>query len=351
MWNNLLKIGEELVKQSGAAVQAKASELINHAEYEVNQLKAGNINRAGINILKATNPATRPVYEAVEKFEQVENIVTKPVADFVEERTGVPAAITQTGLLMLTPGAGEVKPALRGAGNALLRNLPAKPAHALGPISLTGRAKGPQVFSNQSLDNLTSYRVRDQLARKNQRGGSGEYFTDDIGDSYRLDQKGKDANGKPTYSFQNQSLKNQRNQDVDPRRRRDGELTTHQPEGDDFYKNRSDANTDAHHLAELRRSARLYEGLDENQSKALYKYLKKRGITTGNSAINRAELSTKVHKDFHSWFDKQFKRDRTDLSKMNWQQRKQYIDRFIDQYKAGNEKIFNLRQQELQIKQ
>ena len=36
---------------------------------------------------------------------------------------------------------------------------------------------------------------------------------------------------------------------------------------------------------------------------------------------------------------------------MNWQQRKQYIDRFIDQYKAGNEKIFNLRQQELQIKQ
>ena len=95
----------------------------------------------------------------------------------------------------------------------------------------------------------------------------------------------------------------------------------------------------------------MYEGLDENQSKALYKYLKKRGITTGNSAKNRAELSTKVHKDFHSWFDKQFKRDRTDLSKMNWQQRKQYIDRFIDQYKAGNEKIFNLRQQELQIKQ
>lgn len=176
MWNNLLKIGEDLVKQSSDAIQTKAAELINHAEYEVNQLKAGNINRAGINILKTTNPATRPVYEAVEKFEQVENIVTKPVADFVEEKTGIPAPITQTGLLMLTPGAGEIKPALRSGGNALLRNLPAKPAHALTIKNPDFIARGVKQGSASGPDfgpAMTKWRNRRMELREQMRNPSG----------------------------------------------------------------------------------------------------------------------------------------------------------------------------------
>ena len=176
MWNNLLKIGEDLVKQGSGAVQAKAAELINHAEYEVKQLQAGNINRAGINILKATNPDTKPVYEAVENFEQVENIVTKPVADFVEEKTGIPAPVTQTGLLMLTPGAGEVKPALRGASNTLLRNLPAKPAHALTIKNSDFIARGVQQGSASGSDfgpAMTKWRNRRMELREQMRNPAG----------------------------------------------------------------------------------------------------------------------------------------------------------------------------------
>ena len=320
MLQTLFKNGSAYIKEVGQFWEGKRQEASDWVDENVPQVAQA---------LDATADLANNLYER-----SVGGLLDQGVnvaAENVSEATNSPALGLTTGLLL---GMVDGSPNLTSANGAVR-------------LSLTGSRRGPQVFSNESLDRLTEYRVRDQLARKKQRGGSGEYFTDDIGDSYRLDQKGKRTDGTPTYSFQNQTLKNQRNQDVDPRRRADGTLTTHQPEGDDFYKNRTDANTDAHHIAELRRSARLYEGLDNSQQKALYKYLEKRGITTGNSTKNRAEISTAVHKEFHAWFDKKYPRNRQDLSDLTLVQRKAEIDKFVSEFQDAQEQLFKLRQREL----
>ena len=172
-----------------------------------------------------------------------------------------------------------------------------------------------------------------------------EYFLDDAGDSWRTDFKGQRADGSRRYTWYNQDLKNERNSQIPGKRNEAAVIST---KGErDFYKFRSNPDTDAHHIAELERTSRLFKGLDNSARNALHNYLERRGIVTGDKMYNRAELSKELHKQFHSWFDKTYGRKKLNIEKLSLAQRKKYIDQFIDEYNAAMEQIFTLRQNEL----
>ncbi len=207
---------------------------------------------------------------------------------------------------------------------------------------------GPVIYSQKRLDEMQAFREKDIEARRNGRGGTGELFLDDEGDIFRTDQKGTKANGEIIYSFRNQTNKNEQNAKIPGRRNTDAELTTRKER--DFYRQRSDADADAHHIAELRRSARLYEGLSDKEVLVLDRFFSRKGVSMGDTLTNRAELSKSLHKEFHSWFDQKYPRRRASLKKLTLKQRKEEIGKFLAEYKAANEKIFSMRQSELRIR-
>ena len=175
-----------------------------------------------------------------------------------------------------------------------------------------------------------------------------EYFVDDAGVSWRTNQKPDNPKtGEPVFSWYNQDKKNERNGRVSEPRRIAGNLTTKGKP--DFYSNRSDKLSDAHHIAELERTSRLFEGLSPQSRSALFKYLEKRGIVTGNSQFNRAEISRNMHKEFHSWFNKTYGVRGPKIADLSLTQRKKYIDEFLEMYQAANQKLYSMRMSELKI--
>ena len=179
--------------------------------------------------------------------------------------------------------------------------------------------------------------------------GLDEYFTDDAGIAWRTNQKPPHPKtGQPVFSWYNQDAKNQRNGQISKQRREAGEVST---EGKaDFYTKRSDPGADAHHIAELERTSKLFKGLSPHSRSALFKYLKKRGIVTGDSQFNRAEISKKMHNAFHSWFNKKYGTRGPQIDNLSLTQRKKYIDEFLAMYQDANQKLFSMRQSELKIK-
>ena len=57
-----------------------------------------------------------------------------------------------------------------------------------------------------------------------------------------------------------------------------------------------------------------------------------------------------MHKKFHSWFDKTYGSRRLKIDNLSLKDRYKYIQEFVGQYQAANEKLFSMRQAELKIK-
>ena len=175
-----------------------------------------------------------------------------------------------------------------------------------------------------------------------------EVFIDDAGTAFRTDRKGRRKDGTPYYTWRNQENKNQQNSEI-PAARAAAMDEIPQPDRD-FYIDRSNRKADAHHIAELDRTARLFKGLNKSQKLALLKFLQKRGIEPGHTNKNRAEISKSMHKTFHAWFDKTYGSRRLNISDLSLKERYPFIQEFVSQYQAANEKLFSMRQAELKIK-
>lgn len=148
------------------------------------------------------------------------------------------------------------------------------------------------------------------------------------------------------YSIYDQSAKDQRNSTVDAARKEDIDLTTEEDATQDFYLNRGkkERKMDAHHLSELDRTAPLFKGLEDYSRRALFKYLRKRGIRPGHVAENRIDFEKKLHQQFHSWFDKKYGRKKfEDAASLPLVKRKKFIDMFIEENQASLEKIYELK--------
>ena len=117
---------------------------LNDVEYEVNQLKEGNFQRASDAILNpsnafvAMNPMIAPVNASIVAQQEAEGKALGALGTKVEEATGIPAGITEFGAGLLVPGPGEVqaigravKPVVNKGAVRLLQSLPAEPAQAL----------------------------------------------------------------------------------------------------------------------------------------------------------------------------------------------------------------------------
>ena len=205
---------------------------------------------------------------------------------------------------------------------------------------------GPVIRSSEKLKEAEAYFKRNAKARFDGQRPT-ELFVDDEGRSFRTDRKGIRKDGTVAYTWRNQENKAQQNSEIDEKRL--AAINEIPREERDFYIDRSDQSTDAHHIAELDRTARLFKGLDKSQKLALLKFLQKRGIEPGHTNKNRAELSKKMHKTFHAWFDKKYGSRRLNISKLSLNERLPYIKEFIRQYHDANEQLFSLRQQELRI--
>ena len=206
---------------------------------------------------------------------------------------------------------------------------------------------GPKIKSAKKQQEAQEYFERNARARfEGQRPT--EMFIDDEGKAFRTDLKGRRKDGTVAITWRNQENKTQQNSQIDKKRLA---AIREIPRSDrDFYVDRSDYKTDAHHIAELDRTARLFKGLDEPSKIALLKFLQKRGIEPGHTNKNRAEMSKAMHKAFHSWFDKTYGSRRLNISSLSLKERLPYIKEFINQYQAANEQMFAMRQQELRIR-
>lgn len=211
----------------------------------------------------------------------------------------------------------------------------------------TKSRRGPVLNTDESRTKAAEYFRRNAESRhKGERPT--ELFYDDEGTPYRTDKKGKNDDGTTPYSWRNQENKNQQNSEIDAKR--SAAMNEIPQEDRDFYIDRSDNKADAHHIAELDRTARLFKGLSKPQKLALFKFLKKRGIEAGHTNKNRAEISKSMHKKFHSWFDKTYGSRRLKIDNLSLKDRYKYIQEFVGQYQSANEKLFSMRQAELKIK-
>ena len=129
---------QTLFKNGSAFIQDRWDEVVNHAEYEINQIKDGNVMRLGQQILSA-NPATGFAGAAINRYGEQENELLETISNDVEERTGIPSLATQVVGGLLMPGPGEartigrqvVQPVVEKGSVKLLQSLPAQPAQAL----------------------------------------------------------------------------------------------------------------------------------------------------------------------------------------------------------------------------
>jgi len=164
MWNQLLKIGQQALSQGAQTLQKKGEELLNHAEYEINEIKAGRTDRfyqkAPQVAQTLSNPVMAPLIDSIYKGQELEGELLEKAGDWVEERTGIPSLATQIIAGVATPGAGEIKAGLRSASNSLLRRLPAQEALAMGP-------KTARKVRSVKPETALKMEARDRLVRTN----------------------------------------------------------------------------------------------------------------------------------------------------------------------------------------
>ena len=81
---------------------------------------------------------------------------------------------------------------------------------------------------------------------------------------------------------------------------------------------------------------------------ALTAMLEKAGIPMGNNPFNRADLSTKVHSQLHTWMTAKgfVGRKKKSLGKMPLEDRMEYVQQVINEYRESMKKMFELQMAE-----
>ena len=180
MWNQLLQIGQQALTTGAQTLQKKGEELLNHAEYEVNEIKAGRTDRffqkAPQVAQTLSNPVLAPLIDSIYKGQELEGAALEKAGDWVEERTGIPSLVTQVIAGVAIPGGGEIKAGVKAGGRALLRTIPAKPAYALTIKNKDLIARGVQQGSASGPTfgpAMTKWRNRRMELREQMRNPSG----------------------------------------------------------------------------------------------------------------------------------------------------------------------------------
>ena len=110
-----------------------------------------------------------------------------------------------------------------------------------------------------------------------------------------------------------------------------------------FYKD-APANKHAHHIAGLDQWGWIYDGLPRGEKMMLTAMLEEAGIPMGNNPFNRADLSTEVHQKLHSWMAEKgmVGREKGALGDMPLEQRMEFVEQVVDEYKASLKQMYKL---------
>lgn len=210
-------------------------------------------------------------------------------------------------------------------------------------------AKPPKVQQfkgGKATKRLVNDPVQDQanqieyLSTKGNRKAGEVNFIDDQGNTSYLNKTGD----RLQYTSLNTKKKN--NAKLASRRAKDADDQTLMPDAD-FYKG-TPAGKEAHHIAGLDQWGWLYDGLNRGDKMALTAMLEKAGIPMGNNPFNRADLSTEVHDRLHSWMASNGMKGRRKnaLGKMPLEDRMEYVQQVIKEYRESMKKMFDLQMAE-----
>ena len=181
------------------------------------------------------------------------------------------------------------------------------------------------------------------LSTKGKRKPGDVNFIDEDGNTSYMNKSGDDL------QYSTLRVKGGNNSKLQGRRAKDVETQT-RPDVDEsqFYK-QADSKKDAHHIAGLDQLGPLFDGLDSSEQIMMIGLLEKNGIFSGNNIFNRADLSTDVHKQLHSWMSQNgmLGRKGKDLSKLPFKQRMQALKDVIADVKASERAMFDFRMKEL----
>ena len=161
-------------------------------------------------------------------------------------------------------------------------------------------------------------------------------FIDERGETHYMNK----ADDNLQYTSRNTKSKN--NAKLAKRREKDMEEQTLLPDAD-FYKG-TPAGKEAHHIAGLDQWGYVFDGLERVDKLTLSALLEKEGIPMGNNPFNRADLSPKVHNQLHTWMaSKGMKgRKKNALGKMPLEDRMEYVQQVIKEYRESMKKMYEL---------
>lgn len=175
---------------------------------------------------------------------------------------------------------------------------------------------------------------------KGKRNAGDVNFMDDKGNTFYMNKSGDDL------QYSNLNVKKKNNTKLSGRRAADAYDQTLEPDAD-FYKD-APSKKDAHHIAGLDQWGWLYDGLNRGDKMALTAMLEKAGIPMGNNPFNRADLSSKVHSQLHSWMSSKGMngRRKNALGNMPLEDRMEFVQQVIKEYKESLKKMFDLQMAE-----
>ena len=178
------------------------------------------------------------------------------------------------------------------------------------------------------------------LSTKGKRQAGEVNFIDEQGDAFYMNKSGDDL------QYSNLNVKKKNNAKSSKRRDADAYDQTLMPDAD-FYKG-TPAGKEAHHIAGLDQWGWIYDGLNRGDKMALTALLEKAGIPMGNNPFNRADLSTEVHEKLHTWMSSQGMKGRKKnaLGNMPLEDRMEFVQQVIEEYKESKKKIFDLQMAE-----
>lgn len=206
-------------------------------------------------------------------------------------------------------------------------------------------AKPPKVQQfkgGKATKRLVNDPVQDQanqieyLSTKGKRKAGEVNFIDDQGNTSYLNKTGD------RLQYTNLNTKKKNNGKLATRRAKDADDQTLMPDAD-FYKG-TPAGKEAHHIAGLDQWGWVYDGLNRGDKMALTAMLEKANIPMGNNPFNRADLSSQVHDQLHTWMaSKGMKgRKKNALGKMPLEDRMEYVQQVIKEYRQSMEKMYEL---------
>lgn len=178
------------------------------------------------------------------------------------------------------------------------------------------------------------------LSTKGNRKAGDVNFIDEKGEAHYMNKK------NDGYQYSNLNVIAKNNEQLSKRRKANIEDQTKYP--DSHFKKGAPAGTDAHHIAGLEQWSWVYEGLNRGDKMTLTAYLEEMGIPMGDNPMNRADLSPKVHDQLHTWMRSKgfLGRKKKALGNMPLEDRMEFVQQVIKEYKESLKKMFDLQMAE-----